>query len=103
LLDRAGIDPNDLRRVHVAGAFGSRLRKWTALRIGILPGVDPERIRLSGDAAAAGARLVLCDPEAPPRAVSVAEAIRHVELATHPGYTDAFAAAIPFPERFPDV
>ncbi|MDH5758932.1 MAG: ASKHA domain-containing protein [Gemmatimonadota bacterium] len=97
LLARAGLGAADLRAVHVAGAFGTHLRKSTALRVGLLPPIDPERIRMVGDAAAAGARMALCDEEAWTLAGRTASGIRHVELATDPGYTDAFASAIPFP------
>ncbi|MEJ2206792.1 MAG: ASKHA domain-containing protein [Gemmatimonadota bacterium] len=102
LLDDAGVPLGELRAVHVAGAFGTRLRKWTALRIGLVPAVDPERIRLVGDAAATGARMALCRLRAWEDAVEVAGRVRHVELATDARYTDAFARAIPFPSVFPD-
>jgi uncharacterized 2Fe-2S/4Fe-4S cluster protein (DUF4445 family) len=102
LLESAGVSVGELRAVHVAGAFGTRLRKWTALRVGLVPPLDPERIRLVGDAAATGARMALCRPEAWERAVDVAARVRHVELATDARYTDAFARAIPFPSGFPD-
>lgn len=101
LLDSAGVAVQDLRAVHVAGAFGTHLRKWTALRIGLVPAVDPERILLVGDAAAIGARMALCRAADWEAALELAGRVRHVDLATDPRYTDAFAAAIPFPPEFP--
>ncbi len=101
LLERADLVVGDLGAVHVAGAFGAHLRKWTALRVGLLPAVDPERLLLAGDAAAVGARMALGDQRSWERAMEVAQRVSHVELATDPGYTEVFAEAIPFPERFP--
>ncbi len=101
LLDSAGVSARDLRAVHVAGAFGTHLRKWTALRIGLAPAVDPERILLVGDAAATGARMALCRQSDWELALELAGRVRHVDLATDPRYTDAFAAAIAFPPAFP--
>lgn len=103
LLERADLVEGDLGAVHVAGAFGTHLRKWTALRVGLLPAVDPERILLAGDAAAVGARMALGDRRMWERAMEVAQRVDHVELATDPAYTDVFAEAIPFPEGFPAV
>ncbi len=87
--------------MHLAGAFGNVLRKETALRIGLLPDVDPERIHAVGDAAAAGARRALCEPGTFDRAVSLAGSVEHVELARDPDYTERFAAAMRFPGDAP--
>jgi len=101
LLERRGLTAYDLEDVQVAGAFGTHLRKWTALRIGLVPAIDPERIRIVGDAAAVGARMALCRRADRERAQAISERAAHVELATDPRYADAFAAAIPFPAAFP--
>ena len=62
LCRHAGLSPGDLGEVLIAGAFGNYIRKSSALRIGLLPAVDPERVRFVGNAAGVGARLALLDP-----------------------------------------
>lgn len=90
LLRRAGLTPADLGEVLIAGAFGGWIRTVSALAIGLVPPVDPERIRFVGDAAAAGARLVLVDRGARRRADRLAARAEYVELAGRQEYADAF-------------
>jgi uncharacterized 2Fe-2S/4Fe-4S cluster protein (DUF4445 family) len=99
LCRHVGLDPGALGEVLVAGAFGNYIRKSSALRIGLLPRVEAERVRLVGNAAGVGARLALVDREALPRGRALASGAEYVDLATHSGYQDAFMAALAFPER----
>jgi uncharacterized 2Fe-2S/4Fe-4S cluster protein (DUF4445 family) len=68
------------------------------LVIGLVPDIDPERVRFVGNAAGAGARLALADPNARRRAIRIGREAEYIELAGHAAYEDAFCAAIPFPE-----
>ena len=99
LLQHLGISLSDLQQVNIAGAFGNFLRKDTAQAIGLVPQIDPERVKFIGNAAGVGARMALVDAEARERANRISETCEYVELAGHPEYQDAFVAAIPFPER----
>jgi uncharacterized 2Fe-2S/4Fe-4S cluster protein (DUF4445 family) len=99
LCRRAGLPPDALAEVLVAGAFGSSLRKASALGIGLLPPIDPERVRLVGNAAGAGARLALLDARVFDRAIALARRAEYVDLAGEEGYEDAFMAALAFPGR----
>ncbi|MCL4814587.1 MAG: DUF4445 domain-containing protein [Vicinamibacteraceae bacterium] len=101
LMQHAGITPDDLDEVLIAGAFGNFLRKTSALAIGLVPAVDPERVRFVGNAAGAGARLALVDRAAWERAERVSQTAEYVELAGHPDYEQAFCDAIPFPAPSP--
>jgi uncharacterized 2Fe-2S/4Fe-4S cluster protein (DUF4445 family) len=100
LCRHVGLDPAALDEVLVAGAFGNYIRKSSAVRIGLLPPVDAERIRLVGNAAGVGARLALVDHDVLRRGRELAARAEYVDLATHPGYQDAFMAALAFPERW---
>jgi uncharacterized 2Fe-2S/4Fe-4S cluster protein (DUF4445 family) len=99
LCRHAGLSPEDLGEVLVAGAFGNYIRKSSALRIGLLPPVDPERVRFVGNAAGVGARLALIDTRIMERARALASGAEYVDLAGHPGYQATFMAALAFPER----
>lgn len=97
LLRTAGIGPEALDAVLLAGAFGSYLRRESAVATGLLPPVDPARIQPIGNAAAAGAKLALLSRKARSRAESLARRIRFVELATHPDFEEIFMEALNFP------
>jgi uncharacterized 2Fe-2S/4Fe-4S cluster protein (DUF4445 family) len=99
LCRHAGLSPEDLGEVLVAGAFGNYIRKSSALRIGLLPPVDPERVRFVGNAAGVGARLALVDARVMDGARALASGAEYVDLAGHPGYQATFMAALAFPER----
>jgi uncharacterized 2Fe-2S/4Fe-4S cluster protein (DUF4445 family) len=98
LIAELGLQVGDLQAVHVAGTFGAYVRKTSALAIGLVPAIDPERVHFVGNAAGAGARLVLVDARARRRAIRLARRADYIELAGHPGYEDAFCRAIPFTE-----
>lgn len=97
LLDHAGLCGNDLEEVLIAGAFGNYVRKTSAQAIGLVPQIDPERIRFIGNAAGAGARLALVSATARARAERLAAAADYIELAHRQDYHDAFVAAMAFP------
>ena len=89
-----GLALADVDEVLVAGAFGSVLRKASVRGIGLLPGVDLERVRLVGNAAGVGARLALLDEEVRRRACHLAERAEYVDLATDPAYQETFLRAL---------
>ncbi len=59
LLERYGIEEEEVERVYLAGAFGTYIRVEKAFRIGLLPRVPPERVEKVGNAALEGARQAL--------------------------------------------
>jgi uncharacterized 2Fe-2S/4Fe-4S cluster protein (DUF4445 family) len=101
LCRHVGLDPSAIGEVLVAGAFGNYIRKSSALRIGLLPPVDAERVRFVGNAAGVGARLALLDRETLARGRELAARAEYVDLAMHPGYQAAFIAALAFPPHPP--
>jgi uncharacterized 2Fe-2S/4Fe-4S cluster protein (DUF4445 family) len=99
VLRHAGVRAEALGGVHIAGTFGSFVRKESARAIGLVPAIDPERVHFVGNAAGVGARLVLVDQRFRARAQRIAAGCQYLELAGHPDYQDAFVAAIPLGER----
>ncbi|HEY3366646.1 MAG TPA: ASKHA domain-containing protein [Symbiobacteriaceae bacterium] len=99
LLKTAGIGPADLDGIRLAGAFGNYLRRESALSVGLLPPVAPASVEPIGNAAAAGAKLVLLSRAARERAETLARRTQHVELATHPDFEEIFLSALDFPRQ----
>jgi uncharacterized 2Fe-2S/4Fe-4S cluster protein (DUF4445 family) len=94
LLAHCRITTADLDEVLIAGAFGNFLRKSSAIDIGLVPDLDPERVRFVGNAAGIGARMVLVDSAARDRARAAARRCEYVELGGHPEYEEVFCEAL---------
>jgi uncharacterized 2Fe-2S/4Fe-4S cluster protein (DUF4445 family) len=99
LCEHAGIEVGRLEQVLVAGAFGNYVRKTSALRLGLLPAIDPERVRFVGNAAGAGAYLAVLDREILDRARELAAGAEYVDLATDSRYQAVFMSALAFPSK----
>ena len=99
LLERAGLQPQDLDQVLVAGGFGNFIRRSNAQRIGLLPGgVEHRRIRYQGNTSLAGARLVALSQRARTLAEDLASRTQHVDLSFDARFHEVFADAMTFPE-----
>jgi uncharacterized 2Fe-2S/4Fe-4S cluster protein (DUF4445 family) len=98
LLQTAGIAWEDVGAIHLAGAFGTHLLPERAARIGLLPPLPLDRVRVVNNAAASGARLALLSRADLKRASDLKKRTRYVELAGRTKFQDAFFEALPFPE-----
>jgi uncharacterized 2Fe-2S/4Fe-4S cluster protein (DUF4445 family) len=82
----------------LAGAFGNYVRIDSARRIGLLPDWSTP-VHPAGNSAVRGARMLLL---APSRRTSLIAQLfgktRHLELASDPGFQEAFIANMAFPE-----
>lgn len=96
LLEAAGLGPEDLEAVIVAGAFGTYLDLRSAVRVGLLPDIPLERFRQVGNAAGAGARRLLLNRAARDEAAAIADRAAYLELTTHPAFAARFAEAMRF-------
>lgn len=96
LLKEAGIGINDLDQVMLAGAFGSYVRRESALTIGLLPQLPPEKIVAVGNAAGNGSCMALTSRPARKRAFTLPGKVRHLELSTRIDFQDIFIDALPF-------
>jgi uncharacterized 2Fe-2S/4Fe-4S cluster protein (DUF4445 family) len=96
LMQEMGLTNADLDEVLIAGAFGQFIRKTSAMDIGLVPPVDPEKVIFVGNAAGVGARMVLVDAAARERADRIRETAGYLELGGRDDYQDAFADAMGF-------
>lgn len=91
-----GISLRDIRRVYLAGAFGTYLRPASACRIGLLPGELEDSIQAVGNAAGSGAMLLAISGPQVHRAGPLASQIEFLELASAPGFQRCFATQMRF-------
>ncbi len=100
LCEKLQIRPEEIEKVLIAGAFGSYMNPASACRIGLLPGVRPERIEAVGNAAGEGARLAAVSRSEWKRCCRMAKKIGFVELAAEDEFSDLFVEELEFPEPF---
>ncbi len=96
LLESLGLEPGDLHRVYVAGAFGNYLDVGAALRLDLLPPVPRERVSFVGNAAGVGAQMALIDVRARRRMAALRERVDFLDLATDPRFNDVFTRRLQF-------
>lgn len=107
LVRHMGLNFNDIKKIFVAGGFGTALNIESAVQIGLLPDLPREKYVFVGNSSLAGARQILLSCEASHAADEIARDITYFELSTDPQYMDEYMAALFFPHtdmsRFPSV
>ena len=96
LLDRHGIKAGDLDRVCLAGGFGNYIDPKSAMVLGMLPEIAPERLRCLGNTSLAGASMAAVDPEERRELRSCAEKCEYIELSGLREFTEAFTDNMTF-------
>ena len=97
LLETAGVDAQDLDQVILAGSFGSHFDVATAMDIGMLPRLAPERFHQVGNAAGLGAQMILGDVGQRARAATVPGMARYIELTVKPEFGSLMARSLVLP------
>lgn len=98
LLGRINLRPEELGRIYLAGAFGSRLDIRNAMSIGLLPRLPRERYVPAGNTALVGASLVLLSERAREEVQSLAGTIHHVSVAEDGQFEELFLDNLYFPQ-----
>jgi uncharacterized 2Fe-2S/4Fe-4S cluster protein (DUF4445 family) len=98
LLDHLDICAEEIDEVVLAGAFGTYLDPFNAMRIGLLPRLPLTRVHAMGNAAGTGARMLLASKQARQAASQLAEHIEYLELTIYPGFNRFFAQGVRLPE-----
>ena len=93
-----GIDDDGIEAVLLAGGFGNFIRRRNAVRIGLLPPVEHERIHFVGNAAIVGAKMVLACTDYRRQAEHISRHTDYIELGSMPDFQMQFAEAMMFPE-----
>lgn len=99
LLLRAGLAPEALDTVMLAGGFGNFIRRNNAQRIGLLPPLPHERIRFIGNASSMGAKMALLSTRARARAEALRRQAVHIDLSADLNFQAAFGLAMLFPDE----
>ncbi|MCX5697487.1 MAG: ASKHA domain-containing protein [Candidatus Omnitrophica bacterium] len=107
LVKHMGFGFNDIKKIFIAGGFGTYLDMEKAISIGLLPDIDKRKFEFIGNSSLSGAREALLSEEASLKADEVARKMAYLELSVEPGYMDEYMAALFFPHTdlslFPSV
>lgn len=98
LLAQAGISPEQLDTLSIAGAFGSNLRPESAMKIGMIPEIPTEKLRVLGNTALEGARLSLVSRDADAAMIGLQKRCHYLELSGNAAFSDAFVEHMSFEE-----
>ncbi len=97
LLEAAGLSALEIGDWFIAGAFGTYLDLYGAVRIGMFPDVPLERFHQVGNAAGVGARRMLVSARQRKTAARLAATSEYIELTVHAGFSDRYLASMYFP------
>jgi uncharacterized 2Fe-2S/4Fe-4S cluster protein (DUF4445 family) len=107
LMRRMGIEPQEVEKVFIAGAFGNYIDPESAQIIGMYPEIPLDRVQFVGNTAGSGARMALLSTDVRRLAGEVAKRVRYLELGADPDFQNEFLKATHLPhmehERFPNV
>ena len=96
LLKKAGIGFKDLSVLYVAGKFGNFINKQAAIDIGLLPDINPQKIKFIGNAAYKGAILALCSGNELKKTEKIAEKAIHLSLFGRKDFQEEFVRNMSF-------
>ncbi len=97
LVKHMNFELSDVKKIFIAGGFGTSLDIDSAIKIGLLPELDRKRFVFIGNSALAGARQMLLSAEATKVAEEIARKITYFELSVDSSYMDEYMAALFFP------
>ncbi len=96
LLAAEGITADKLDGVYLAGGFGSYLDPKSAVKIGMLPGILPNKLHNPGNTALAGASMLALDTEKIGCVRKIAQSCDYIELSGRADFAAAFTESIAF-------
>ncbi len=90
LLHSAGVGYDRIKKVYLAGGFGSSIHISSAARIGLLPGSLEDRVVAIGNASGSGAAECLLSRSMLKASEAIAKKIRYIELSASAYFTEKY-------------
>ncbi len=97
LLEQVGLQVGDLEQIILAGGFGSFIDLDSAMAVGLLPEVDPDKILYVGNGSLMGAWMSELSNHIRQDVVSVVRKMTSFELSEVPGFKDQYVASLFLP------
>jgi uncharacterized 2Fe-2S/4Fe-4S cluster protein (DUF4445 family) len=99
LIHHAEITPTELKRVYLAGSFGSHISPESVRTVGMLPPLPGAKIEPLGNAAGAGSVMALTSRTKLREFYSIASKIEYIELATDSNFQKYFIESMKLGNR----
>jgi len=96
LLKEAEITSENIEKIFLAGALGNYLRRESAVKIGLLPSVDIDKIIYVGNSAGMGAEILLLDKNYRELADKIAKEVNYIELSAKKEFQNYFVEYMHF-------
>ncbi|MFQ5832691.1 MAG: ASKHA domain-containing protein [Candidatus Thorarchaeota archaeon] len=96
LLAKANLDPSDVERVFLTGAFGMGIDILDAYRIGLFPMFENTKLQKVRGGAIMGADNLLCRSLLKHTVETMCSKINYVELAGNPEFKKRYVKALPY-------
>ena len=107
LLKEIGLKVNDIEKIILAGGFGSYVDLESAITIGLLPEIDPEKVTYLGNGSLLGCKINSLTNALRRDVAKVVNMMTNFELASTPSYMDHYMGALFLPHTelnyFPKV
>jgi uncharacterized 2Fe-2S/4Fe-4S cluster protein (DUF4445 family) len=107
LLDEIGLKVGDIERIILAGGFGSYVDLASAITIGLLPEIEPDKVTYLGNGSLLGCRINCLTNSLRQEVTHVVNMMTNFELATTGSYMDHYMGALFLPHTelnyFPKV
>jgi len=104
---KLGVNRKDINEIYVAGSFGFYMDPESAIIIGLLPEINVNKVKVVGNTAGSGARILLKNVEWRYKAEKIAKNINYVELAAEPQFSKIYVKATYLPsgylEEYPET
>ena len=104
---KLGINRKDINEIYVAGSFGFYMNPESAIIIGLLPEININKVKMVGNTAGSGARILLKNVKWRYKAEKIARNINYVELAVEPQFSKIYIKATYLPsgyvEEYPET
>lgn len=97
LVRQTNLDFNDIKKIFVAGGFGTYINIENAVSIGLFPNIKRDRLIFVGNSSLAGACRVLLSYQAMEKVKEIAKKVTYYELSIESAYMDEYIAAMFFP------
>ncbi len=98
LISEYGVSMDKIKKVYLAGGFGSYIDKQSALDIGLLPSQLSDRIESVGNSCGAGVIKTALNRENLEKCRTIRETSEYLELSSHSGFQEEYILNMYFPQ-----
>jgi uncharacterized 2Fe-2S/4Fe-4S cluster protein (DUF4445 family) len=96
LLNKLGLEPDDIDEALIAGSFGYHLSENSLFNIGLLPPELRGKIRFMGNTSQSGAAAFLLNADFRETIHAIIDGVEKIELAKTPGFEEIFVESLGF-------